>query len=665
MQNLKFKYLRAKNFLCFGPDEIEIDLEKQGNIILIRGDNQDVKDEEERIASNGVGKSSLPEIIVYTLFGRTIKSPKKINHDNVINNKSAKKLETEVRWDDYRVIRGRKPNFLRLWQSAEDIWDDNTEITLGGMPETEREIERILGLNYETFVNTIVFTDNNAGAFLECDTPTKRKIVENLLSLDKYVEYFESAKKSRNEYKDSVDNITRDYQRFLDDLAACRKRADTVAQQEKEWKAKKKNDLELLNQRIEAKKQELEASDLGLALSRYNEAQDKIATLNASIPDLNSKLTRVKEILREANDKLTSIKEQKHTFSLEIATDQQLMETCQADVEKGEKAIASLESKKGSKCPVCHGEVSEDNYGEFVTHTRECVEKNRTKLLWLEVELVRKNKETTELNAHAKQLQAAISVADAKQTELINKLAQVKNEIQELSKVQKPEALSHEKILEDQVEELKKQTVKLKEEIDGVSPFAEILKNALQESAAKDTECQAKKAELEVAEKDLPYYEFWVKAFGDKGIRKFVIDGIIPALNSRIAYWLQFLIDGRIGLCFNNQLEETIERNPPDGDPFVYYAMSGGERRRLNLAVSQSFAYVMMLNSGVSPSLVFLDEVTTNIDPMGVQGVFNMICELAKEKQVFVTTHDHDLLDMLSGYKQINLVKRNGFTKLV
>jgi len=144
-----------------------------------------------------------------------------------------------------------------------------------------------------------------------------------------------------------------------------------------------------------------------------------------------------------------------------------------------------------------------------------------------------------------------------------------------------------------------------------------------------------------------------------------VIDGIIPALNSRIAYWLQFLIDGRIKLCFNNQLEETIERNPPDGDPFVYYVMSGGERRRLNLSVSQSFAYVMMLNSGVSPSIVFLDEVTTNIDPMGVQGVFNMICELAKEKQVFITTHDHDLLDMLAGYEQINLVKKNGFTKVV
>ena len=132
-----------------------------------------------------------------------------------------------------------------------------------------------------------------------------------------------------------------------------------------------------------------------------------------------------------------------------------------------------------------------------------------------------------------------------------------------------------------------------------------------------------------------------------------------------MAHWLQFLIDGKIKLSFDNQLEETIERNPSDGDPFVYHAMSGGERRRLNLAVSQAFAHIMMLNSGTSPSLVFLDEVTTNVDPIGVQGVYNMIAEIAKEKQVFVTTHDHDLLDLLAGCKTINLRKQNGFTTLV
>jgi ABC-type multidrug transport system ATPase subunit len=92
--------------------------------------------------------------------------------------------------------------------------------------------------------------------------------------------------------------------------------------------------------------------------------------------------------------------------------------------------------------------------------------------------------------------------------------------------------------------------------------------------------------------------------------------------------------------------------------------MSAGQRRRLNLAVSQAFADVMMISSGTIPSLVFLDEVTTNIDPLGVQGIYNMIQELSSDKQVFITTHDKDLIKMLETVQTINLIHQNGFTKL-
>jgi DNA repair exonuclease SbcCD ATPase subunit len=203
-----------------------------------------------------------------------------------------------------------------------------------------------------------------------------------------------------------------------------------------------------------------------------------------------------------------------------------------------------------------------------------------------------------------------------------------------------------------------------KKEIESPTPFESIIQSLSEEIESKTTEFEAKNKKLDELDGELPYYEFWATAFGDSGIRKFVVDGIIPALNSRVAYWLQFLIDGKISLEFNNELEEKIERSPSDGDPFVYYAMSGGERRRLNLAVSQAFAHVMMLSSGMSPSLVFLDEVTTNIDQIGVVGVYNMILELAKDRQVFITTHDQNLLDMLEGCESIKLEKRKGFTSM-
>ena len=127
---------------------------------------------------------------------------------------------------------------------------------------------------------------------------------------------------------------------------------------------------------------------------------------------------------------------------------------------------------------------------------------------------------------------------------------------------------------------------------------------------------------------------------------------------------MQFLIDNKISLKFNNEFEETIEKFPIEKGNFNYECMSNGQRRRINLALSQAFAHVMSLNSGKTPSLIFLDEVTSNIDPQGVAGIYNMICEMAKEKQVFVTTHDYDLIDFLNGCDNLNLVMINAKTKL-
>jgi DNA repair exonuclease SbcCD ATPase subunit len=162
----------------------------------------------------------------------------------------------------------------------------------------------------------------------------------------------------------------------------------------------------------------------------------------------------------------------------------------------------------------------------------------------------------------------------------------------------------------------------------------------------------------------MPYYEFWVTGFGDKGIRSFIIDEKLPALNARINYWLQFLIENKLQLKFDKEFEPTIERNPVDGDPFVYSATSGGERRRINLSISQAFGYITMMSADIFVNMISLDEVALNVDLQGVHGIYKMINELARDRQVLVTTHDPNLLDLLDNCDVINVVKKDGFTTL-
>ena len=670
MRNLDFKYLAAKNYVCFGEEGIELRLTSYGNIVLIDGLNLDNVDRDAEDSRNGVGKSTVPDIMVYTLFGKPLKS--KLTHKHVINSHYKRKLRTEVRWGDFRVVRTRKPDTLRMWESkdgwdklGDEEWEKKHEISRGGMPATQVLIEDKLGLNYVTFSNVVVFTDDNAQSFLECKTETKRDIVENLLSLDKYRQYGVSAKDLCKVVKDKIKDISKEYDRLLIEQDVCNSRVEKIGKQETDWRNEREKELRALVFNVKKKREALEASDVGAALSRYNEAQDKINEINELIPDLEARKARVDSLIVEAEKKLNQARETKHKFVLEGQGHKDDIKKSEIAIKEFQVKLTSLKEKQETRCHECYGVVKEENYQTYskmannkIDHYQGVITKKRRLL-------TKATEKISEATVLVEKYEDGISTAQQRSVDTSYEISQHKSVVAELKQIKEPQVGADERILEDQLEELKKQAVKKKLEFEGSSPYQEILNDAELEVINKAKEVSVKKKQLKLAEDELPYYEFWVKAFGDKGIRKFVIDGVIPALNARMAYWLQFLIDGKIDLVFDNELEETIERNPADGDPFVYHQMSRGEKRRLNLAVSQAFAHVMMLNSGTIPSCVFLDEVTTNIDPVGVVGVYNMILELAKDRQVFVTTHNQGLLDLLEGCERIHLERKNGFTKLV
>lgn len=665
MKNLTIKYASAKNFLCFGPDPVEIEFSGSGGVILVKGVNLDVSDEESNASSNGAGKSSIPEIIVYTLYGKTIKHPKKIGHRDVINNSVGKGLRTEVRWGDYRVVRTRKPDSLRLWESPQAVWDESTEITLGGQPATQKLIEDKIGLNYETFVNVVVFTDNNAGSFLECDAAGKREIVENLLSLEKYKGFAESAKNLKREKRDEARLAAAEIDGVRRQRDQAESRLKAAATQEESWRSKAESEIEQIKAKLLQKKKEMSESTESPSSSRYHEAVSRMSDINSELPALEEKRQRLEAILEKANERLSSQRNFHGEANLEIRKADSEIFRVESLMEDHRNEVRRLESSEGGICKYCFGKVSKENFGKYRDKMMEKVSSMAD-----EVDTMLASKADMSLKAKAleEKMQAtskAVSEAKKSISEVSASIRHLRAELSELEKIERPtNEATRISMIEGQISELTAALGDKKRALEEDTPFKSIIEGLRGEIEARTSEIKDKEVRLADLENALPYYDFWQTGFGDAGIRKFVIDGIIPALNARIAHWLQFLIDGRITLEFDNELDEQIQRNPPDGDPFVYHAMSGGERRRLNLAVSQAFAHVMMLNSGTYPSLVFLDEVTTNIDQMGVVGVYNMIVELAKDRQVFVTTHDQNLLDMLDGCQLITLEKQGGFTSL-
>lgn len=669
MRNLSYHVIRAKNILCFGPEGIEIHFKDFGNIIQVKGINMDAPGTSEDPASNGAGKSSLQELLSIAIYGRTIKSPTKNKANNILNC-SADKGELEFQWDDFRILRtfkrdskGAITSKIDVWQSPVRIWDDSSKISFT-TEQTKKYIEQNIALSHHAFCNVGIFDDSNTYAFLEADTPRKREIVENLLDLEQYCEYHQNCKDELKELNKKIGTMTGEYNHLKEAVEASERRIATVAQQETTWRTTKQTEINALSTRIKSKQQELESTDTGAELSNWKKSRERIASLNEQIIVLEDKKTKIQEAIKAARQKVDVTRTEKQSASEAIQTDHLAIKTVQSELDTALKLIKNLEGlKEGTKCPTCHGVISSDNYGHVLKHGHSVAEKcqlaidDKTAVINQQKEVFSKKSSALAL------MEEKIGEAEGKVAIVEGEIRKHQNEIGNLLKIPKPEGNASEQILEAAIVELKKTLKSKQEELEGQSPYKEIIEQAEAEKASKEAECEAKAAALQEVEAEVPYYEYWLEAFGDNGIRKFVIDGIIPALNERVSYWLQILIDGLIEVSFDNKLEETIIRN---GNPASYHNMSKGEVRRINLAVSQSFAYIMMLNSGCCPTVVFLDEITGGgIDRAGVPYVYNMILELAKERQVFVTTHNEVLMSLLQGCETLTLKKQNDITVLV
>jgi DNA repair exonuclease SbcCD ATPase subunit len=661
MRNLKFHYARAKNFLCFGPDGIELHFNDYGSVVEVIGINLDTGTDTVP-ASNGAGKSSLQDIISYCLYGKCVK--KKQDHSTVVNTINKGKLEVEVQFDEYRVMRGREPNKLKMWKSDQRIWDESSEITKGTMAETQKEIERIIGLSHTAFCNVVVFDDSNTYSFLELDTGGKRTVVENLLGLDRYREYLESSKDEMKEAKAKVKELTKDYETSQNEIDAIIVRIKKVQDQELNWKKTKDFEVTTLTKQIGEKQKQLEAtSDGGAALVTYENEQAKLPDLEAEVDKFETAKGKLTALLEKARPSLDSARTARDSLQADMSKLVAESKGYEVELNNSKGKIIKLEGlETGERCGVCHGLISVENYGSVLTHERNCVSGAEAKITKNKTVLTDLKRQFDEKAAQVQKVTAGINEAEQRLNGVNVELEKFRRKIGQINGMVRPDTGAASARLEAEIVGLKTQLKAKQEEVAGGSPYAEIVARYEEDKSNQEAISKQKGVELRTAEEEMPYLEYWQEAFGDKGIRRYVVDGIIPSLNSRIAYCMQYLIDSKIEVTFDNELSEDIKRK---GNKAYYYAMSNGEKRRINLAVSQAFAYVMTLNSGSCPSVVFLDEITGGgIDRAGVTGVYNLIFELAKERQVFVTTHNQNLLDMLAGCDAITLVKRDDITKL-
>tara|TARA_Y100000034_G_scaffold127218_1_gene179691 strand:+ start:311 stop:1894 length:1584 start_codon:yes stop_codon:yes gene_type:complete len=228
-----------------------------------------------------------------------------------------------------------------------------------------------------------------------------------------------------------------------------------------------------------------------------------------------------------------------------------------------------------------------------------------------------------------------------------------------------------------QITKVSNEIVKLEEKVTSIdipissSEYAEYLeyKNLLEkEQTYREFIDEVKEKIIESDREKVGYinrYEimrFWEKAFSEHGVIKYIIRNILDFFNNKTNEYLSYLTHNQFLIKFDEELNETIINN---GKKVCYISLSGGEQRKVNLAVMLALQGLLSLTEKEQSNLLFFDEIAENLDYDGLKGLYILLQELKKEKTVFIITHNKIFKTFLDNAERITIVKSNGESRLL
>jgi len=183
---IAFKTLRYKNFLSSGNKFTILDLDKTPTTLVV--------------GANGSGKSTMLDALSFALFGKAHRNVNKPQLINTINNKDCVvEIEFDAYNQNFKVVRGLKPNIFEIWKNEELINQDSHA------KEYQKILEQnILKLNHKSFHQIVVLGSSSFIPFMQLPASHRRDVIEDLLDINVFSKMNTVLKEKIAVLKDSI-----------------------------------------------------------------------------------------------------------------------------------------------------------------------------------------------------------------------------------------------------------------------------------------------------------------------------------------------------------------------------------------------------------------------------------------------------------------------------
>ena len=554
---------------------------------------------------NGIGKSTISDAIYWCLFGNTIRDLKR---DKIIHTKSKGECEAVLNFKIESEDGIKSYKIIRTIEPSKvSLFCNDEDITPSTIPATDELIKHLIGGNEEVFQNSVIMSSNNTLPFMAQKKIDKRKFVEGILQLNIFSDMLLKVRSDYNDYKKENDLLSNTF-------VNQQKNLEIFEKQKENGEEVKKAKIKTLEDKIESNKNvilDLKInSDLNL---------DEIKT---NIENIENKIKILETGFKKLNKENIKIINNKAKVFAEI---QQLKKEKQKIIDKG------------NTCPVCNRD-----------YCKEDIEAVKQKIQDLDSQIKEESK-------NLKEIFNKKETNDSKIEEINEGVNKLKNKHKELLDESTKAAINKQKIqnIIDKNKEYNDDILKIQNE------KYDYDKNII-DCNKKIEDLNERLLEVKKYLQILDSCKFIVS---EDGVKTYIIKKILKVLNERLNFYLK-TFDAPCKCEFNELFEETIYNE--QGKECSYHNFSGGERKRIDVAILFMFQDILRLHSGVSYSLNIYDELFDSaLDDTGIDKILNIL-RLKVEKyqeSVYIISHKTSTKSNIDNV--ILLEKINGETKLV
>lgn len=528
-----------------------------------------------------------------------------ITRDKIPNFNNNKPCEVVLEFDVNQNGTTTTYKILRgLRPSKCQLFINGENKTKSSMPRTTEQICKILTASPTVFRNSVINTINTSTPFMSFKKIEKRKFVEGIMQLEIFGDMSLLANKEYLKAEKEKDIL-------LAKIAEIQKSLDIYNAQKKLFSEQKEEKLAEYDMRINSNVAEIES--LRKKISPINDAYIKNAE---QIPGLQRDKQSVQESLNKTIEYIGNL---------------------QSDIAHTEQSIEEI-NNLGSRCITCKREYSDADKNEYkikktdlknlIIHKREQIQLNEERKRGIQQSI--------------RSIDNRINILQLQQTEE-NKLVEYNKGIN---------------IRIEQIEKLNKQIEKDKENLrKQQSNFDEPIKNATEQLTNNTTEVNNIKNKIA----DIEVSKFVVS---EEGIKSSIIKKALKILNSKINYYLREL-DSNCVCSFNEYFDDTLV--DLKGTEYSYYNFSGGESKRIDVALLFTFMDLRKALTNVCYNICIFDELfDSNLDGKGIDQTLDILHNrvVKNNECVYIITHRKDAIKTDQISKIIELQKKNGFTIL-